>query len=140
MNTTDTKIQKILEHFLSIHEADAVYNMITDEDYTEHDILQYIAWCRNRYAQDLSTDFDEWLEDRKPRAYIGFTVTEFGTPVAEHLWFPKRGEDMDHGSEYEWYYSLKEIQDDILKLKVGETIPFKIRDDQESVGSVTRLK
>jgi len=28
----------------------------------------------------------------------------------------------------------------ILKLKVGDTIPFKIRDDKNSVGSVTRLK
>ena len=140
MNTTETKLSAVLLHYLSIHEADAVYNMLTDEDYTEQDILQYITWCDKRYAQDLSTDFDEWLEDRKPRVYIGFCVTEFGTPASGTLWFPKRGEDMDHGSEYEWYYSLKEIQDDILKLKVGETIPFKIRDDKDSVGSVTRLK
>lgn len=47
---------------------------------------------------------------------------------------------MDHGTEYEWYYSLREITDDILSLKVGQTIPFKLRDDQNSVGSVTRLK
>ena len=47
---------------------------------------------------------------------------------------------MDHGSEYEWYYSLREVTDDILKLEVGQTIPFKIRDDKDSVGSVTRLK
>ena len=140
MNTTETKLSAVLLHYLSIHEADAVYNMLTDEDYTELDVLQYITWCGWRYAQGLSTDFDEWLEDRKPRVYIGFCVTEFGTPVSGDLWFPKRGEDMDHGSEYEWYYSLKEIQDDILKLKVGETIPFKIRDDKDSVGSVTRLK
>lgn len=140
MNTTDTKIQKILEHFLSIHEADAVYNMITDEDYTDQDILQYICWCQKRYNQNLSTDFEEWLEDRKPRVYIGFCVTEFGVPTSGNLWFPKRSEDMDHGNEYEWYYSLREITDDILKLKVGETIPFKIRDDKYSIGSVTRLK
>ena len=114
--------------------------MLHDEDYTERDVIEYIEWCKKRYAQNLSTDFDEWLEDRKPRVYIGFSVTEFGVPVSGDLWFPKRGEDMDYGSEYEWYYSLKEIQDDILKLKVGETIPFKIRDDQNSVGSVTRLK
>lgn len=140
MNTFDTKLSVVLLHYLSIHEADAVESMLRDEDYTERDVIEYIEWCDKRFQKDLSTDFDEWLEDRKPRVYIGFTVTEFGTPVAEHLWFPKRGEDMDHGNEYEWYYSLKEIQDDILKLKVGETIPFKIRDDQNSVGSVTRLK
>lgn len=140
MNTFDTKLSAVLLHYLSIHEADAVESMLRDEDYTDEDILQYISWCKKRYAQNLSTDFDEWLEDRKPRVYIGFSVTEFGVPVSGDLWFPKRGEDMDHGTEYEWYYSLKEIQDDILKLKVGETIPFKIRDDQNSVGSVTRLK
>lgn len=140
MNTTDTKIQKILEHFLSLHEADAVYNMLTDEDYTADDIVEYCSWIDKRYGHDLSTDFDAWLDDRKPRVYIGFCVTECGHPVAGTLEFPKRGEDMEHGSEYEWYYSLREITDDIFKLKVGETIPFKIRDDKDSVGSVTRLK
>lgn len=140
MNTFDTKLSAVLLHYLSMHEADAVNDMLNDDDYTSQDILQYIAWCKKRYAQDLSTNFEEWLEDRKPRVYIGFCVTEFGVPVSGDLWFPKRGEDMDHGSEYEWYYSLKEVQDDILNLKVGETIPFKIRDDKDSVGHVTRLK
>lgn len=134
------KLTETLRHFLSIHEADAVIDMLQDEEYTEQDILQYIAWCKKRYAQDLSTDFEEWLEDRKPRVYIGFSVTEFGTPVSGDLWFPKRGEDMDYGTEYEWYYSLREITGQILALQVGQTIPFKIRDDKDSVGSVTRLK
>ncbi len=140
MNTTDTKLSAVLLHFLSIHEADAVYNMLHDEDYTERDVIEYIEWCDKRFQQDLDTEFESWLEDRKPRVYIGFCVTEFGVPVSGDLWFPKRGEDMDHGNEYEWYYSLREITDDILKLKVGETIPFKFRDDKDSIGSVTRLK
>lgn len=140
MNTLDTKIQKILEHFLSLHEADAVYNMITDEDYTANDIIEYIEWCDKRFQQDLDTEFDSWLEDRKTRVTIGFCCTEAGSPISGTLEFPKRGEDMDHGTEYEWYYSLREITDDILSLKVGQTIPFKLRDDQNSVGSVTRLK
>lgn len=140
MNTAVTKIQKTLEYFLSLHEADAVNDMLNDDDYTSQDILQYIAWCKKRYAQDLSTNFEEWLDDRKPRVTIGFCCTEAGSPISGTLEFPKRGEDMDHGTEYEWYYSLKEIQGDILKLKVGETIPFKLRDDKDSVGSVTRLK
>lgn len=140
MNTLDTKIQIILEHFLSLHETDAVYNMLTDEDYTANDIIEYIEWCDKRFQQDLDTEFDSWLEDRKTRVTIGFCCTEAGSPISGTLEFPKRGEDMDHGTEYEWYYSLREITDDILSLKVGQTIPFKLRDDQNSVGSVTRLK
>ena len=140
MNTFDAKLSAVLLHYLSIHEADAVDNMLRDEDYTERDVIEYIEWCDKRFQQDLDTEFDSWLEDRKTRVTIGFCVTENGHPISETLEFPKRGEDMDHGSEYEWYYSLKEIQDDILKLKVGESIPFKIRDDKNSVGSVTRLK
>lgn len=140
MNTFDTKLSAVLLHYLSIHEADAVESMLHDEEYTERDVIEYIEWIDKRYGHDLPTDFDSWLDDRKPRVTIGFCVTENGHPVSGTLEFPKRGEDMDHGTEYEWYYSLKEIQDDILKLKVGETIPFKIRDDKDSVGSVTRLK
>ena len=136
----EEKLLGILRHYLSLHEADAVYDMVRDEEYTLKDILQYITWCDKRYEQDLSTDFEEWLEDRKPRIYIGFSVTEFGCPVSGHLWFPKRGEDMSQGTEYEWYYSLKEIEPKIMALEVGQTIPFKIRDDKNSVGSVTRLK
>lgn len=139
MNTTDTKIQKILEHFLSLHEADAVYNMITDEDYTEQDILQYIDWCDRRFQHDLDTEFDSWLEDRKPRVYIGFSVTEFGVPVSGNLEFPKRGEDMDNGTEFEWYYSLREVTDQIMALKVGESMNFKLRDDDTSHGTIVRI-
>ena len=136
----EDKILEVLIHFLSLHEAHAVEDMINDDEYTSQDILQYISWCKRRYEQNLSTDFEEWLEDRKPRVFIGFCVTEFGTPASGTLWFPKRGEDMSQGTEYEWYYSLKEIEPEIMKLKVGESIPFKIRDDKDSVGTVTRLK
>lgn len=140
MNTFDTKLSAVLLYYLFSHEAKAVEDMLRDEQYTERDVIEYIEWCNKRLEQSLDTEFDSWLEDRKPRVTIGFCVTENGHPVSGTLDFPKRGEDMDHGTEYEWYYSLKEIQDDILKLKVGETIPFKIRDDKDSVGSVTRLK
>lgn len=140
MNTFDTKLSAVLLHFLSIHEADAVDNMLTDDDYTADDIIEYIEWCDKRFQQDLDTEFNSWLDDRKTRVTIGFCCTEAGSPISGTLEFPKRGEDMDHGTEYEWYYSLREITDDILSLKVGQTIPFKLRDDQNSVGSVTRLK
>lgn len=140
MNTTDTKIQKILEHFLSLHEADAVYNVLTDEDYTADDIIEYIEWCDKRYQQDLDTEFESWLDDRKPRVEIEFFVTEYGTPIHEKLEFPYRQEDLDHGNYYEWYLSLREVTDDILKLKVGESMNFKIRDDQTSHGTILRTK
>ena len=140
MNTFETKLSTVLLYYLFPHEAEAVEKMLQDEQYTGGDIIEYIEWCQKRLEQSLDSWFDSWLEDRKPRVTIGFCCTENGHPVWGTLEFPKRGEDMDHGSEYEWYYSLKEIQDDILKLKVGETIPFKIRDDKDSVGSVTRLK
>ena len=140
MNTTDTKTQKILEHFLSLYEADAVYNVLTDEDYTADDIIEYIEWCDKRFQQDLDTEFDSWLDDRKPRVEIEIFVTENGHPVHEKLEFPYRQEDIDHGDYYEWYLSLREVTDDILKLKVGESMNFKIRDDQTSHGTILRTK
>ena len=138
MNQTETKIQKTLEHFLSLHEADAVYNMITDEDYTADDIVEYCSWIDKRYDQDLPTDFEEWLEDRKPRVEIEIFVTQDGYPIHEKLEFPKRGEDMDHGSEFEWYYSLREMTPEIMALQVGESMSFKIRDDEKSHGAILR--
>jgi len=140
MNTFETKLSAVLLYYLSIHEAEAVEDMLRDKDYTERDVIEYIEWCDKRYQQDLDTDFEEWLDDRIPRITIGFCVTEAEAPISGVLEFPKRHEDMDHGGEYEWYYSLREITDSIMKLKIGETIPFKIRDDRTSVGSVTRLK
>lgn len=139
MNQTETKIQKTLEFFLSIHESDAVYNMLTDEEYSADDIIEYIKWCRERYCNNLDTDFDFWLEDRKPRVKIEFFVTSCGHPIHEALEFPKRGEDMENGTEYEWYYSLREVTDDILKLKVGESMNFKLRDDDTSHGTIVRI-
>lgn len=140
MQLDDYKLNMTLKHLFSIHEADAVYYMLYDEGYTSKDVIEYIDWCKKRYEQNLDTDFEEWLDDRIPRITIGFCVTEAEAPISGVLEFPKRHEDMDHGGEYEWYYSLREITDSIMKLKIGETIPFKIRDDRTSVGSVTRLK
>lgn len=61
------KIEAILRHFLSIHEADAVYEMIfsseTENPYTEEDIINYIKWCHKRYLDDKDTLFSSWLEE-----------------------------------------------------------------------------
>ena len=140
MNTFETKLTAVLLHYLSIHEADAVDNMLRDEDYTERDVIDYIEWCDKRFQQDLDTEFDSWLEDRIPRVEIEIFVTEGGHPVHEKLEFPKRGEDLEHGTEFEWYYSLCAVKDQIMALKPRESMYFKIRDDKESRGVVLRTK
>jgi hypothetical protein len=139
MNTFETKLSAVLLHYLSIHEADAVENMLRDDDYTERDVIEYIEWCDKRYQQDLDTEFDSWLDDRKPRVKIEFFVTSCGHPIHEALEFPKRGEDMENGTEYEWYYSLREVTDQIMALKVGESMNFKLRDDDTSHGTIVRI-
>ena len=113
--------------------------MLYDDDYTADDIIEYIEWCEKRYEKDLDTGFDSWLEDRKPRVFIEIFVTECGTPIHEKLEFPKRGEDMEHGTEFEWYYSLREVTDEILALNPGESMNFKIRDDKKSHGTILRI-
>lgn len=140
MNTFETKLSAVLRYYLAIHEADAVEDMLRDDDYTERDVIEYIEWCAKRYQLCLNTEFDSWLEDRKPRVEIEIFVTENGYPVHEKLEFPKRGEDMDNGTEFEWYYSLREVTDEVMALKPGESMNFKIRDDNKSHGVILRLK
>lgn len=138
MELSDTKVHAVLQHYLSLHEADAVVGMLYDTEYTSDDIIEYIDWCHKRYEFGEDTEFESWLDGRKPRVHIEILVTECGTPIHEELDFPKRGEDMDHGTEYEWYYSLREITDEILALPIGGSMNFKIRDDAGSHGVVIR--
>lgn len=138
MQLDDYKLNMTLQHLFSMHEADAIANMLYDEDYTSEDIIGYIDWCRNRYEQDLDTEFDSWLEDRKRRVRIEILVTECGYRIHEELEFPKRDEDLEHGTEYEWYYSLCEVTDEIMALPVGGSMNFKIRDDNTSHGVIIR--
>ena len=138
MQLDDYKLTMMLQHLFSMHEADAIVNMLYDEDYSAEDIIEYIKWCKERYGKDLNTNFNEWLEDRKPRVQIEILVTECGCRIHEELEFPKRGEDMDYGTEYEWYYSLKEVEKEILALPVHGSMNFKIRDDKDSHGVIIR--
>lgn len=140
MQFDDYKLNMTLQHLFSMHEAEAIADMLYDEDYTAEDIIEYIDWCKKRYETDGSTELDEWLEDRKPRVHIELLVTECGCPIHEELEFPKLGDDMEHGTEFEWYYSLKEVEKEILALPVGGSMNFKIRDDKNSHGVVIRLK
>lgn len=139
MELSDTKVHAVLQHYLSLHEADAVVGMLYDTDYTSEDIIEYLDWCHGRGEYGEDTEFETWLDDRKPRVRIEFFVTEVGTPIHEALEFPKRGEDMDHGTEYEWYYSLREVTPEIMALPVGGSMNFKIRDDQTSHGVIVRV-
>lgn len=138
MQLDDYKLNMTLQHFLSIHEADAVVDMLYDEDYSAVDIIEYIDWCRERHENDLDTEFDSWIEDRKKRVHIEILVTEGKCRIHEKLEFPKRGEDMEYGTEFEWYYSLKEVEKEILALPVHGSMNFKIRDDKDSHGVIIR--
>lgn len=138
MQFDDYKLNMTLQHLFSVHEADAIANMLYDEDYTAEDIIEYIDWCKKRYETDESTELDSWLEDRKRRVQIEICVTECGCRIHEELEFPKRGEDMEQGTEYEWYYSLREVTDEILALPIGGSMNFKIRDDKDSHGVIIR--
>ena len=141
MRIDEDKLEIVLAHMFSLHEEEAILEMLDEdsEEYTAEDICEYIDWCEKRFYQDLDTEFGSWLEDRKRRVTIEILVTECGTPIHEKLEFPKRDEDMDHGTEYEWYYSLKEVEKEILSLPVHGSMNFKIRDDKDSHGVIIRL-
>ena len=144
MKVDTEKLYVVLEHMFSLHEADAIMDMLADDEdfdgtYSAEDIIEYIDWCERRYELGEDTEFESWLDDRKTRVRIEMLVTECGTPIHEELEFPKRGEDMEHGTEYEWYYSLREVTDEIMALPVGGSMNFKIRDDKDSHGVIIRL-
>lgn len=140
IDINEFKLTATLRYFLSIHEADAVIAMLSgDSRYNGEDIIEYLDWIHSRYEDDLPTDFESWVEDRQPRIQIEIFVTEDGHPIHEKLEFPKRGEEMKNGAEFEWYYSLREVTDQILALKIGESMNFKIRDDKKSHGTILRI-
>ena len=58
------KIRKVLEYYLSLHEADAVLMMLY-KAYTADDIIDYIKWCGDRFERDEDTEFDNWLKERR---------------------------------------------------------------------------
>lgn len=60
---SDEKIHRVLEHFLSLHEADAVVGMLFDTSFTDKDIVEYIEWCDKRFEEDKETDVEIWLKD-----------------------------------------------------------------------------
>ena len=140
MRIDEDKLMTVLEHIFSLHQQEAILEMLDeDSDFTGQDICQYIDWSEKRFEFGEDTEFESWLDDRKSRVRIEIFVTECGTPIHEELEFPKRGENMDHGTEFEGYYSLREVTDEIMALGVGESMNFKIRDDQKSHGTILRI-
>lgn len=141
MRIDENKLEIVLEHLFSLHEKEAILEMLDEdsEEYTAEDICDYIDWCGKRWEDGLDTEFDSWREERKSRVQIEILVTEGKCKIHETLEFPKRDEDMDYGTEYEWYYSLKEVEKEILALPVHGSMNFKIRDDKDSHGVIVRL-
>lgn len=45
MQLDDYKLTVMLQRLFSLHEADAIADMLYDEDYTAEDIIEYIDWC-----------------------------------------------------------------------------------------------
>lgn len=79
------KIEAVLEHFLSLHEADAVYDMIFSGDpsgnhWSKEDIIAYIEWCHKRYLGDEDTEFESWLKEQG-RNHSGMKAAKPGTVI-----------------------------------------------------------
>lgn len=47
----ETKLIKVLELFLSLHEADEIYSMILIDEYTVEDILKKIDEYKSEYKK-----------------------------------------------------------------------------------------
>lgn len=60
----EVKVQEALRYFLSLHEADAVNELINDENRTKEDVVDYIRWTEKRYEEDKDTDIDIWYEEK----------------------------------------------------------------------------
>ena len=60
----ECKVQAALRVFMSLHEADAVIELINDDRRTKEDVADYIKWCRKRYDEDKDTDIDIWYDEK----------------------------------------------------------------------------
>lgn len=130
------QIFNMIENWSQVFE-EAHEGYLWDGDYYD-EIDRFLEYCISEHKAGRFPTAESFLQKR---VTIGYCVTSGTQPLSGVLKeFPKRDEDMDHGSEDEVYYSLREMTDEILSLEVGQSTPFKLRDDHDSVGSVTRLK
>ena len=60
----DEKLMEVLRYFINLHEADAVMQMLDNNDFSGKDIISYLVWCdRRRDAGDAETEFENWLAE-----------------------------------------------------------------------------
>jgi len=49
----EVKVQEALRYFLSLHEADAVIELINDDRMTKEDVKDYLRWVSKRNKRDI---------------------------------------------------------------------------------------
>jgi len=52
-NDTDDKLIKVLEYFLSLHEADEIFNMINDPQFEVDDVIELLEKYETDYKNDI---------------------------------------------------------------------------------------
>lgn len=60
----EVKVQEALRYFLSLHEADAVIELINDDRMTKEDVKDYLRWVSKRNKSEEDTDIDIWYEEK----------------------------------------------------------------------------
>lgn len=60
----EVKVQEALRYFLSLHEADAVIDLINDDRMTKEDVKDYLRWVSKRNKSEEDTDIDIWYEEK----------------------------------------------------------------------------
>lgn len=60
----EVKVQEALRYFLSLHEADAVIELINDDLMTKEDVKDYLLWVSKRNKSEEDTDIDIWYEEK----------------------------------------------------------------------------
>lgn len=62
--SNEVKVQEALRYFLSLHEADAVIELINDDRMTKEDVKDYLRWVSKRNKSEEDTDIDIWYEEK----------------------------------------------------------------------------
>lgn len=62
--SNEVKVQEALRYFLSLHEADAVIELINDDRMTKEDVKDDLRWVSKRNKSEEDTDIDIWYEEK----------------------------------------------------------------------------
>ena len=147
------KITTIQEITLTAFDR-GIFNIMQDEaDMCRDDIFNLFEEWANEFEEahegfhwdgNYFDEIDSFI-DRKFKEWklqnlvvtIQFLVSENGKPVSGTTEYPLRDEDED--AQFEWYYSIAEHHYAVMALNVGESMNFKIRDDEKSHGVIIRV-